>query len=134
MSKRKTTILYLIIGIVIFILLGALFTHNAISYYTNNNPSDDFQKLAKGDFLSESKSPDNNYTVKAYVCNGGGSTVSFSVRCEVIINTDPNNKPKNIYWDYKIDKADITWENNNTVIINSHKVTLPNGRYDWRRN
>ncbi|GKX68342.1 DUF5412 domain-containing protein [Inconstantimicrobium mannanitabidum] len=134
MSKHKTNIVYLIIGIVIFMLLGTLFTHNAISYYINNNLSDDFQKLPKGDFLSESKSPDNKYTVKAYVCNGGGSTVSFSVRCEVIINDASNNKPKNIYWDYRIDKAAIVWESNNTVIINGHKITLPNGRYDWRKN
>ena len=89
-------------------------------------------RLPKGDYLSESTSANGRYTIKTYLCNGG-ATVDYAVRGELITNTE-NNKVKNIYWDYNISKSDIIWEEDDIAIINRHKINLPSGKYDWRKN
>lgn len=89
-------------------------------------------RLPKGDYLNQYMSPNGAYTIKTYLCNGG-ATVDYAIRAELIKNYKKNNKPKNIYWDYKIDNATITWIGNDTVIINNHQINLPNGSYDWRK-
>lgn len=45
----------------------------------------DMDRLPTGDYLSEKKSPDGVYTLKAYVTNGGATT-SFAVRGELVLN------------------------------------------------
>ncbi len=88
-----------------------------------------FDALPEGDFLIESYSPDSNYVIKAYLCNGG-ATVDFAVRAELIdlINDDS----KNIYWDYRISTAEILWNSSKIVVINGHEIKIPEGKYDWR--
>lgn len=121
MKKRKGLLIALTIivamAIGIFVLVHTLF----YSMY----------RLPKGEYLGESTSPKGTYTVRAYLCNGGATT-SHAVRGEVVTNSK-GGKAKNIYWDYKIDEADMSWEDENTVIINRHKIDLPKGKYDWRR-
>jgi hypothetical protein len=118
--KRKKMI-SVIVTISIFIAIGLLGIINTLFY--------SMTRLPKGDYLSESTSSNGTYTIKSYLCNGG-ATVDYAVRGELITNTK-NNKVKNIYWDYKINKSDITWEDDDTVIINGHKINLPNDIYDW---
>ncbi|WP_282943405.1 DUF5412 domain-containing protein [Paenibacillus sp. RC67] len=91
----------------------------------------DKERLLKGEFLTEVISPDGTYTVKAYLANGGATT-SFAIRGELIFN-ERNMKPKNIYWNYRENKATIVWSDNNTVIINGHTLNVPNDKYDFRR-
>lgn len=117
MRKRKFIIISGVIGIV---LIGSIAFAN----------TDSMSKLSKGEFLNEATSEDGAYTIKTYLCNGG-LTTDFSVRGEVI-NNNSNKKSKNIYWDYHVNSSNIAWEDNDTVIINSHKIELPNGKYDWR--
>lgn len=121
MKKKKGFLL--IIAIIVIIALGIFSIINTLFY--------SMSRLPVGEFLTESTSENGAYTIKTYLCNGG-ATVSYAVRGEVITN-DKSHKRKNIYWDYKIDKADISWEDNDTVIINGHKINLPNGKYDWRK-
>jgi hypothetical protein len=90
----------------------------------------DMGRLPTGDFLTEETSPDGKYTLKAYVTNGG-ATVSYSVRGELVFN-ERNNKTKNIYWNYRENTANITWNDNDTVIINGHKLDVPNDKFDFR--
>ena len=85
--------------------------------------------LPKGEFIKSSKSPDNSYTVNAYVCSGNATT-DFSVRCEVVDNENEN--VRNIYWQYKQEDVEIAWEDNETVVIDNHRLNVKEDSYDWR--
>ncbi|WP_429993264.1 DUF5412 domain-containing protein [Metabacillus fastidiosus] len=91
----------------------------------------DMDRLPEGEFLTEQISPDGKYTLKAYITNGGATT-AYSVRGELIFH-ERNNKKKNIYWEYREETASINWIDHDTVVINGHKLNVPNERYDFRR-
>ncbi|MDQ6600973.1 DUF5412 domain-containing protein [Bacillus salipaludis] len=91
----------------------------------------DMSRLPKGDKIAEESSPDGTYTIKAYV-SSGGATTDNAVRGELNFNKE-NRKPKNIYWNYHEETAKINWINDNTVIINGHKLNVPNETFDYRR-
>lgn len=88
-------------------------------------------RLPKGDLISEKQSPNGTYTVKAYITSGGATT-SFAIRGELNYNK-VKKSPKNIYWNYREDKAIIEWVDDNTVIINGHKLNMPDEKFDYRR-
>lgn len=90
----------------------------------------DMSNLPQGIFISSVNSPNNEYTVKSYLYNGGATT-GYAVRVELINNK--TDKTKNIYWQYKIDKSEIVWLDNETVRINGIKLNIYKDRYDWRR-
>ena len=90
----------------------------------------DMNRLPTGEYLTEETSPNGTYTLKAYVTNGCATT-SYSVRGELIFN-ERNNKAKNIYWNYREDTANITWTDNDTVVINGHSLDVPNDTFDFR--
>lgn len=90
----------------------------------------DMNRLPTGDYLTEETSPDGNYTVKAYLANGGATT-SYSVRGELVFN-NKNGKTKNIYWNYREETASIQWQDNDTVVINGRKLNVPEEKYDFR--
>lgn len=91
----------------------------------------DMNRLPTGEYLTEETSPNGKYTLKAYVTNGGATT-SYSVRGELVFN-DKNNKNKNIYWNDREESANISWTDNNTVIINSHTLDVRKDKFDFRR-
>ena len=91
----------------------------------------DMNRLPTGEYLTEETSPNGKYTLKAYVTNGGATT-SYSVRGELVFN-DKNNKTKNIYWNYREESANISWTDNNTVIINGHTLDVRKDKFDFRR-
>ncbi|MBS4209487.1 DUF5412 domain-containing protein [Bacillus sp. FJAT-50079] len=92
----------------------------------------DMGRLPKGEYINEVTSPDGRYTVKAYVTNGGATT-SYAVRGELNFNNE-KRKPKNIYWQYRIEIATIRWVDHDTVIINHVELNVPKDTYDFRRN
>ena len=53
-------------------------------------------RLPEGEYIAEATSLTGQYTVKAYVTNGGATT-SYAVRGELNFNQE-KRKPKNIYW------------------------------------
>ena len=114
-----------IVMTVVFILLAFSFIY--IRSFVNSNK---ISKLPQGTFLTESTSQDGAYTIRTYLC-GGGATTDFAVRGELVTNNKISTS-KNIYWEYNISSADIIWEDNDTVIINSRRLNLPNDKYDWR--
>ncbi|WP_040210905.1 DUF5412 family protein [Clostridium polynesiense] len=120
---KKHKIILLVTIIILTISIGAFYIINRLFYNMSNLP--------EGEYITESTSPKGTYTVKTYLCNGG-ATVSYAVRGELIVNSQ-SSKPKNIYWDYKIGRAEISWEDDDTAIINGHKIDLPKGKYDWRK-
>ena len=111
-----------------FIIIGLLFI--ALVGYGVYWVFFDMNRLPTGEYLTEETSPDGKYTLKAYVTNGG-ATMSYSVRGELVFN-ERNNKTKNIYWNYREDTANITWTDNDTVVINGHSLDVPNDKFDFR--
>lgn len=87
--------------------------------------------LPTGELITTSYSPNGNYELKLYRVNGGATT-SNAIRGEIIYNNS-KKKPKNIYWSYREEDSNIEWINDDTVIINGHKLKLPNEVYDWRK-
>ncbi|MER2237859.1 MAG: DUF5412 family protein, partial [Psychrobacillus sp.] len=53
-------------------------------------------------------------------------------RGELVFN-DKDNKTKNIYWNYREESANISWTDNNTVIINGHTLDVTKEKFDFRR-
>ena len=90
----------------------------------------DMNRLPAGEYLTEETSLDGKYTLKAYVTNGG-ATVSYAVRGELVFN-QRNNKTKNIYWNYREETANITWTDNDTVVINGYSLEVPKDKFDFR--
>ncbi|MFP7296899.1 DUF5412 family protein [Neobacillus niacini] len=90
----------------------------------------DINRLSPEKFISKAPSPNGDYTIKAYV-NNGGATTDFAVLGVLYFNKE-SRKPKNIYWNDHEDTAKIKWENENTVVINGHKLSIPNEIYDFR--
>ena len=66
----------------------------------------DIQRIEGEEFLSESTSPDGRYTVTAYL-NNGGATTDYAVLCTATDNE--TGRERNIYWNYKCEKAEIEW-------------------------
>lgn len=91
----------------------------------------DMNRLPKEELIAEVISPNGTYTLKAYLSDGGATT-AFAVLGELNYNQE-NKTPKNIYWNYREDHADINWIDNDTVIINGHKLDVPNETFDFRR-
>lgn len=90
----------------------------------------DMNRLPTGEYLTEETSPDGEYTLRAYITNGGATT-SYTIRGELVFNKK-DGKTKNIYWNYREDSADIVWIDRDTVEINGHSLDVPNDKFDFR--
>lgn len=91
----------------------------------------DIGRLPKGELISEAISPNGEYTVKAYVSDGGATT-DFAVLGVLKYNTK-DKKSKNIYWNYHEDTANIKWVDNDTVIFNGKQLNVLHDTFDYRR-
>ncbi len=91
----------------------------------------DIQRIDGQEFLSESTSPDGRYTVTAYL-NNGGATTDYAVLCTATDNE--TGRERNIYWNYKCEKAEIEWVDEDTaiIIINGIELDVMKDKYDWR--
>ena len=87
--------------------------------------------LPEGEFLTESGSPNGEYTVRAYV-SMSGATVADAVRGEVVYH-QKKDKKKNIYWGYRESTAEIVWIDEHTVSINGVKLDVRKDVYDFRK-
>ena len=113
--KKKLIIIPLLLGLIGYGVYWAFF---------------DMSRLPKGDLISEADSPGGTYTLKAYVSSGGAIT-DFTVLGELNFNKE-NRKPKNIYWNYHEETANIKWIDDNTVVMNNHELNVPNDTFDFR--
>lgn len=86
--------------------------------------------LPKGEFLASYDSPSTDYSVNIYLC-GGGATVDFSIRGELVENN--NGSKKNIYWSYHEQEADVEWLDEETVVINDRTLNVLKDVYDFRK-
>ena len=86
--------------------------------------------LPQGEFVNSYESPDSNFTINIYLCNGGATT-DFAIRGELVDNH--NTTKKNIYWGYHEEEADVNWIDENTVIINGRTLNVLKDVYDFRK-
>lgn len=110
----------LVLLVVIIFIAGSIYR----AFYDMNH-------LSKGEMITEVVSPNGEYTLKAYLVNGG-ATVSYAIRGELNFN-NKYRKPKNIYWNYREEEAKVEWTDEDTVVINGHSLDVPHEVYDWRR-
>lgn len=89
----------------------------------------DMDHLPEGELIKSAESPDGTYRINAYRCDGGATT-DHSVRCEV--ERIDSKEVRNIYWQYKIQDAEIHWKSNTVVDINGVELDVTKDRYDWR--
>lgn len=88
----------------------------------------DINKLPKGSLIHSSISPSGDYTVEAFLCDGG-ATVDYAIRCSV---TDSEGKTRNIYWNYHERTVEIDWLDESTVSINGIVLNVETDKYDYR--
>lgn len=86
--------------------------------------------LPTGELISASTSPNGDYTIQAYLCDGGATT-DQAIRAEVLNNT--SGKVRNIYWQYHAYDADIEWLSDTQVRINSVELDVRTDVYDYRK-
>ncbi len=114
-EKRKIIIIpILLVFLVIYIIHWTFF---------------DIQRIDGQEILSESTSPDGRYTVTAYL-NNGGATTDYAVLCTATDNE--TGRVRNIYWNYKCEKAEIEWIDEDTARINGVELDVMKDKYDWR--
>lgn len=89
----------------------------------------DMNRLPTGEYITEETSPNGTYTLKAYVSSP--SLSADTVRGELILN-ERNGKTKNIYWNYRESTAKIEWIDDDTVVINGHRLNVPKEKFDFR--
>jgi len=112
--------------LVIFSLISSLLSCDKIT----DSIFRGMDNLPKGDFISAYDSPLKSYTLNIYLC-GGGATVDFSIRGELVNNDDDSQK--NIYWSYHEQEAEVEWLDAETVIINERKLNVLQDVYDFRK-
>lgn len=81
------------------------------------------QIVPKGEYVSQSTSPNGEYVVKIYR-SSGGATTPFAIRGELTDTNKVFNKKKNIYWNYPQETAEVTWVDNQTVNISGHILNV----------
>jgi len=113
--KKKLIIVFLIfVGVISYGIYWAFY---------------DINRLPEGRFLTESKSPDSTYSIRAYVSES--SLSADAIRGELnYLKT--SRKPATIYWGYPESEAQIKWTDNNTVNINGKTLNVLTEKYDWR--
>jgi hypothetical protein len=88
-------------------------------------------RVPEGEALAEKTSLSGAYTVVTYVINAH-TTVAPAVRGEVIYH-DEQDKLRNLYWAYRIEKGEIEWINEHVVSINGMKLDVRKDTYDFRK-
>lgn len=121
--KQKTKKNLITIFIVIAVMVaGAAYFINWAFY--------DIQRIKGQEYLSESTSPNGTYTVTAYL-NNGGATTSYAVLGR--LKNNKKGKTKNIYWQYRCEKAEMEWLNDEKIKINGVELNIKDEVYDYRR-
>jgi len=85
--------------------------------------------VPKGSPIIQKTSPNGQYNLKVYYANGSSTAPTLLIGILVAIKNESKNSY--IYLD-KAEKATINWIDNNDVLINGHKIEIPNGKFDFR--
>lgn len=115
----------------IVIIAGSIIVLFAVGLYLINWAFFNIQSIDGQEYISDITSPNGKYTVTAYL-NNGGATTSYAVLG--VLKNNETNKEKNIYWQYKTEKANMEWINDNTIEINGRELNVEKDVYDYRKN
>ncbi len=77
--------------------------------------------LSTGEYIESLDSPNGDYTLKSYKCSGG-ATMDWFLRVEIVYNN--KNKKMNVYYKYHESDSDMKWLDNETAIINGHRLNV----------
>ncbi len=88
------------------------------------------ETLPQGELLHTYPSPNEEYQINIYLCDGGATT-DWSIRGELV--ECQTGLSKNIYWCYHEKDADVQWIDNETVTINGRELQIHSDVYDWRK-
>lgn len=96
-----------------------------------SDSSDDLplEDITGQEVLSESTSPDDSYTITAYL-NNGDSKTDYAVLC--VIKDNKSKDERNIYYNTDGANANIQWVDDDTVVINGIVLEAKNGEFDNR--
>lgn len=115
----------------VFILLAVGFF--LVSAFKISSSFREFREALRGEereeLIGEISCNKGEHKVLAYLVNGG-ATVDWSVIAYLI---EGKNK-REIYRDYHIKEANMSFIDCNKVVINGHEIDLPYGKYDFREN
>lgn len=75
------------------------------------------------------ESPDGNLAAKAYI-NDSGATTNYAVLVQII--NHKTKRVRNVFWDYPSDKVNLSWKNNNLIVVNGMELNAKTDVYDWR--
>ena len=113
----------------ILIVLAAILCFAGIIAYGFYDFGYDLDAIKPGEKICESMSPGGKYTLTGYL-NNGGATTDYAVLCQL----DDGKHKKNIYWQYHFTGCDISWVDEDTVIINGVRLEdVETDTYDYRR-
>ena len=112
--KKRSIIIVIAIGVIFLIIYRAFF---------------DIQHIDGQEKIAETVSPDDRYTVTAYV-NDGGATSGYAVLCTAVNNK--TGRARNIYWQYRCEEAKMQWTDDWIVVINGIELDVKKDSYDWR--
>lgn len=82
------------------------------------------------ELLSDSTSPDGEYTVTAYYNADNEDGSDYAVLC--VIKNNDNGEERNIYYNTEGANANIQWSNDTTVVINGIVLDAEKGTFDNR--
>ncbi|MET3505368.1 DUF5412 family protein [Halalkalibacter oceani] len=87
----------------------------------------------KGELIESVTSPNGNYLANVYLINEGGATVAPQIRV-AIDSQNGNNEfnDKTIYWEYRIDNADVMWIDDEHVKINDKGLNIHTDSYNYK--
>ena len=114
---RNAVIIVLTVALVLA-AIAALYLHFFV----------DMKRLPEGELVYSCPSPRGDKTVNLYLC-AGSATTADSIRGEIVID----GVKRNIYWQYREDRHECSWESDDVVNINGVTIDVLNGSYDWRR-
>lgn len=89
----------------------------------------DIQHIKGHEILQEVPSPSGKNTVIVYL-NNGGATTAYSILCSV--KDSQTGRERNIYWQYRSNKASVQWIDDDTVTINNVELNVWEDSYDYR--
>lgn len=92
----------------------------------------DLKDLPTGEFLFPTMSPDGKKTVRIYKVEI--NSLGTAIRGELVWVDEKNiTNTKNIYWQTGKTSAMVAWQNENTVLIDDHFISVFGEGYDSRK-
>lgn len=91
----------------------------------------------RGDLIDSFPSPTNEYIANSYLIDDGGATVASQVRVGITSTGSKKEMELNdetVYWEYRVDSANIKWIDEDTLLINERTVNIFDDEtyYNWK--